>query len=91
VANDEEPTLEEALENLREATPRRLRATEKNRMLATGMPDQPRRRAVFVRVSKGPSGDHRGGLRGGPARAVRVRATARRRRSLVAVLLVKRD
>jgi hypothetical protein len=29
VADDEEPTLEEALENLREATPRHLRATEK--------------------------------------------------------------
>ena len=49
MANDEEPVLEEALDNLREAT-QRLRATE-NRMLAAGMPDRPRYRDLFVRVS----------------------------------------
>ena len=44
-----EPILEEALDNLREAT-QRLRATE-NRMLAAGMQDQPNYRDLFVRVS----------------------------------------
>ena len=44
-----EPILEEALDNLREAT-QRLRATE-NRMLAAGMHDQPNYRDLFVRVS----------------------------------------
>ena len=39
MADNEEPILEEALDNLREAT-QRLRATE-NRMLAAGMPDRP--------------------------------------------------
>ena len=41
--------LEEALDNLREAT-QRLRATE-NRILAAGMYDQPNYRDLFVRVS----------------------------------------
>ncbi len=45
----EERILEEALDNLREAT-QRLRATE-NRMLAAAMPDQPAYRDLFVRVS----------------------------------------
>ncbi len=49
MADNEERILEEALDNLREAT-QRLRATE-NRMLAAGMPDRPRHRALFVRVS----------------------------------------
>ena len=49
MADNEEPILEEALDNLREAT-QRLRATE-NRILAAGMPDQPRYRDLFVRVS----------------------------------------
>ena len=43
------PILEEAVANLREAY-QRLRATE-NRMLATGMHDQPNYRDLFVRVS----------------------------------------
>ncbi len=43
-----EPILEEALDNLREAT-QRLRATE-NRMLAAGMPELPNYRDLFVRV-----------------------------------------
>ena len=47
--NDEECILEEALDNLREAT-QRLRATQ-NRMLAAGMPDRPRHRDLFVRVN----------------------------------------
>ncbi len=46
----EERILEEALDNLREAT-QRLRATQ-NRMLAAAMPDQPAaHRDLFVRVS----------------------------------------
>ena len=49
MADNEESVLEEALDNLREAT-QRLRATQ-NRMLAAGMPDQPRYRDLFVRVS----------------------------------------
>ncbi len=49
MADNVEPILEEALDNLREAT-QRLRATE-NRMLAAGMPDQPKYRDLFVRVS----------------------------------------
>ena len=49
MADNVEPILEEALDNLREAT-QRLRATE-NRMLADGMPDQPNYRDLFVRVS----------------------------------------
>jgi hypothetical protein len=49
VADNVEPILEEALDNLREAT-QRLRATE-NRMLAAGMPEQPNYRDLFVRVS----------------------------------------
>ena len=47
--NNVEPILEEALDNLREAT-QRLRATE-NRMLAAGMHEQPNYRDLFVRVS----------------------------------------
>jgi hypothetical protein len=47
--NNEEPIVEEALDNLREAT-QRLRAIE-NRMLAAGMHDQPNYRELFVRVS----------------------------------------
>ena len=47
--NNVEPILEEALDNLREAT-QRLRATE-NRMLAAGMHEQPNYRDFFVRVS----------------------------------------
>ena len=47
--DSEETILEEALDNLREAT-QRLRATE-NRMLAAGMPDRPSHRDLFVRVS----------------------------------------
>ncbi len=46
--NNEEPILEEALENLREAT-QRLRATE-HRMLAAGMHDNPNHRTLFLRV-----------------------------------------
>ena len=49
MADNEERILEEALDNLREAT-QRLRATE-NRMLAAGMPDRPSYRDLFVRVS----------------------------------------
>ncbi len=49
MADNVEPILEEALDNLREAT-QRLRATE-NRMLAAGMQDQPNYRDLFVRVS----------------------------------------
>ncbi len=49
MANNQEPILEEALDNLREAS-QRLRATE-NRMIAAGMPDQPNYRNLFVRVS----------------------------------------
>jgi hypothetical protein len=49
VADNVEPILEEALDNLREAT-QRLRATE-NRMLAAGMHDHPNYRDLFVRVS----------------------------------------
>jgi hypothetical protein len=49
VADNVEPILEEALDNLREAT-QRLRATE-YRMLAAGMPEQPNYRDLFVRVS----------------------------------------
>ena len=49
MADDEERILEEALDNLREAT-QRLRATQ-NRILAAGMPDRPRYRDLFVRVS----------------------------------------
>jgi hypothetical protein len=49
VADNVEPILEEALDNLREAT-QRLRATE-NRMLAAGMHEHPNYRDLFVRVS----------------------------------------
>ena len=49
MASNEEPILEEAMDNLREAT-QRIRATE-NRMLAAGMPDQPNYRNLFTRVS----------------------------------------
>jgi hypothetical protein len=49
VADNVEPILEEAQDNLREAT-QRLRATQ-NRMLAAGMYDQPNYRDLFVRVS----------------------------------------
>ena len=49
VADDEGRILEEALDNLGEAT-QRLRATQ-NRMLAAGMPDRPRYRDLFFRVS----------------------------------------
>jgi hypothetical protein len=49
MASNEEPILDEAMDNLREAT-QRIRATE-NRMLAAGMPDQPRYRSLFARVS----------------------------------------
>jgi hypothetical protein len=49
VAENVEPILEKALDNLREAT-QRLRATE-NRMLVAGMHDQPNYRDLFVRVS----------------------------------------
>jgi len=49
VADNVEPILEEALDNLREAT-QRLRATQ-NRMLAAVMHDQPNYRDLFVRVS----------------------------------------
>ncbi len=48
MAANEEPILEEALENLREAT-QRLRATE-HRMLAAGMYDNPNYRNLFGRV-----------------------------------------
>ncbi len=47
--NNVEPILEEALDNLREAT-QRLRATQ-NRMLAADMHDHPNYRDLFVRVS----------------------------------------
>ena len=47
--NNVEPILEEALDNLREAT-QRLRATQ-NRMLAAGMHELPHYRDLFVRVS----------------------------------------
>ena len=49
MADNVEPILEEALDNLREAT-QRLRATE-NRMLAAGMHEHPNYRDLFVRVS----------------------------------------
>jgi hypothetical protein len=49
VADDVEPILEEALDNLRESI-QRLRATE-NRMLAVGMHELPHYRDLFVRVS----------------------------------------
>jgi hypothetical protein len=49
MASNEEPILEEAMDNLREAS-QRIRATE-NRMLAAGMPEQPSYRNLFVRVS----------------------------------------
>ena len=49
MADNVEPILEEALDNLREAT-QRLRATE-NRKLAAGMHEQPNYRDLFVRVS----------------------------------------
>jgi len=49
MASNKEPILEEAMDNLREAT-QRIRATE-NRMLAAGMPDQPSYRDLFTRVS----------------------------------------
>jgi hypothetical protein len=49
MASNEESILEEAMDNLREAT-QRIRATE-NRMLAAGMPEQPGYRGLFVRVS----------------------------------------
>jgi hypothetical protein len=49
MAGDEDRILEEALDNLREAS-ERLRAT-RNRMLASGMPNQPSHRDLFVRVS----------------------------------------
>jgi len=49
MASNEEPILEEAMDNLREAT-QRIRATE-NRMLAAGMPDQPSYRNLFTRVN----------------------------------------
>jgi hypothetical protein len=49
VADNVEPILEEALDNLREAT-QRLRATEK-RMLAAGMHELPNYRHLFVQVS----------------------------------------
>ena len=47
--NNVEPILEEALDNLREAT-QRLRATQ-TRMLAASMHEQPNFRDLFVRVS----------------------------------------
>ena len=53
MADNEESILEEALDNLREAT-QRLQATE-NRMLASGMPDRPGYRGLFVRVSTAPA------------------------------------
>jgi hypothetical protein len=46
--DNEQAILEDALDNLREAT-QRLRATE-NRMLAASMADQPKYRDLFVRV-----------------------------------------
>jgi hypothetical protein len=46
--DNEQAILEDALDNLREAT-QRLRATE-NRMLAADMADQPKYRDLFVRV-----------------------------------------
>jgi hypothetical protein len=46
--DNEQAILEDALDNLREAT-QRLRATE-NRMLAAGMADEPKYRDLFVRV-----------------------------------------
>jgi hypothetical protein len=49
VADNVEPILEEALDNLREAT-QRLLATQ-NRMLAADMQDQPNYLYLFVRVS----------------------------------------
>ena len=49
MASNEESILEEAMDNLREAT-QRIRATE-NRMLAAGMTDQPSYRDLFARVS----------------------------------------
>lgn len=49
MADDVEPILEEALDNLRESI-QRLRATE-NRMLAAGMHELPHYRDLFVRVS----------------------------------------
>ena len=49
MANNEESILEEAMDNLREAS-QRLRATQ-NRMLAAGLPDKPNHRDLFVRVS----------------------------------------
>jgi hypothetical protein len=49
VADNVEPILEEALDNLREST-QRLRAT-KNRMLAASMHELPNYRDLFVRVS----------------------------------------
>ena len=49
MVDNQEPILEEALDNLREAN-QRLRATE-NRMIAAGMPDQLNYRNLFVLVS----------------------------------------
>ncbi len=49
MADNVEPILEEALDNLREST-QRLRATQ-NRMLAAGMHDQPNYQDLFIRVS----------------------------------------
>ena len=49
MATNEEPILDEAMDNLREAS-QRIRAIE-NRMLAAGMPDQPSYRNLFSRVS----------------------------------------
>jgi formate dehydrogenase maturation protein FdhE len=49
VAHNVEPILEEALDNLREAT-QRLRAIQ-NRMLAADMQDQPNYWHLFVQVS----------------------------------------
>ena len=49
MAENVEPILEEALDNLRESI-QRLQATE-NRMLAAGMHELPHYRDLFVRVS----------------------------------------
>jgi hypothetical protein len=46
--DNEQAILEDALDNVREAS-QRLRATE-NRMLAAGMSEQPNYRDLFVRV-----------------------------------------
>ena len=49
MASNEGTILDEAMDNLREAT-QRIRAIE-NRMLAAGMTDQPSYRSLFTRVS----------------------------------------